>query len=70
MALAHQIERADNMGPTKPLAKFTDEAVIPTTLRECASPTDQVGDVLRTLHRTATDHEDLVALMAIVLGEG
>jgi hypothetical protein len=70
MAMAHQIEQASHNGATRPLAKFTDEAVIPNTLRECASPSDQLGEVLRTLHRNAIDHEDLVALMDIVLGEG
>lgn len=70
MAQAYQIDLASHSGPTKPLAKFTDDSVVPNTLRECASPSDLVGDALRHLHRMAADHEDLVVLMDMVLGEG
>lgn len=70
MAQTYQIDLASHQGPTKPLAKFTDESVVPHTLRECAIPSDQAGEALRYLHRVAQDHEDLVALLDAVLGEG
>lgn len=70
MALSYQIEQAGHNGATKPLAKFTDETIVPNTLRECASSSANLGDALRYLHRMTPDHGDLVILMDIILGEG
>lgn len=70
MAMTHQIEQATHNGPTKPLAKFTDESVVPNTLRECASPSVDLGAALRYLERMTPDHGELVLFMDMILGEG
>lgn len=69
MALTHQIDLAMHK-PSKATAKFTDDSVVPVTLRECAFPAADAGLALQHIHRHATDQEDLVVLLAEILGEG
>ncbi len=69
MALAHQIELAAH-NPTRPTSKFTDDSVVPVTLAECAFSPEDAGLALIHIHRQANDQEDLVFLLAEILGEG
>lgn len=70
MALAHQIELAAHTGSGRASSKFTDETIVPVTLAECAFPPEDAGLALNTIHRQATCQEDLVGLLAEILGEG
>lgn len=69
MALQHHIDQA-SYTQTRPMDTFTDAAIVPPTFAECAIPDEDLGLVLRTIHRTATDREDLAFLLDVVLGEG
>lgn len=69
MALARQIELAAHTGSGRASSKFTDETIVPVTLAECAFSPHDAGLALNMIHRQAADQDDLVRLLAEILGE-
>jgi hypothetical protein len=70
MALERQIDLAAHVPAQRVLTKFTDETVVPVTLRECAFTPETAGLALRHIRRHANGQDDLVGLLSEILGEG